>query len=255
MADFIKFLGTAGARFVMIKQLRASAGIWLSLSDTNLMIDPGPGTLVKCASSKPKLEPTKLDAIVLSHKHLDHSGDVNVMTEAMTEGGFKKKGALFAPKDALENDPVIFHYVRSYVERIEVLTEGGKYRVGNIGFDTPRAHVHHGVEAFGFNFRGKDHTVSLITDTRYFPELSKHYKGDVLILNVVRLKPDRPDIEHLNLEDARVLISEIKPKLAILTHFGMTMIKAKPWQLADKLTTELGIKTLAARDGMLVGLD
>ncbi len=253
--DFIKFLGTSGARFVMIKQLRASGGIWLSLSDTNLMIDPGPGTLVKCASSKPKLDPTKLDGIILSHKHLDHSGDVNVMIEAMTDGGFKKKGAVFAPRDALDSDPVILQYVRGYVERIELLAEGGTYRIGNIEFDTPKAHPHHGVESYGFNFRGKHHTVSLVTDTRFFPELPGYYTGDVLILNVVRLKPDRPEIEHLTLEDAKVLIADIKPKLAILTHFGMTMIRAKPWELAEKLTAELGIKTLAARDGMVVAIE
>ena len=38
--DFIKFLGTAGARFVMIKQLRASGGIWVSAAGRNILIDP-----------------------------------------------------------------------------------------------------------------------------------------------------------------------------------------------------------------------
>ena len=90
--DFIKFLGTAGARVVVAKQLRSSAGIWLCLDGTNVYIDPGPGALVKCFSSRPKLDPTTLDAIALSHKHLDHSGDINAMIEAMTIGGLIKKG-------------------------------------------------------------------------------------------------------------------------------------------------------------------
>ena len=38
--SFIKFLGTAGARFVVTKQLRASGGLWLSAGKTNLSIDP-----------------------------------------------------------------------------------------------------------------------------------------------------------------------------------------------------------------------
>ncbi|MCU4140786.1 MAG: Ribonuclease BN [Methanophagales archaeon] len=100
MRDEIRFLGTAGARFVMIKQLRSSAGIFLTLRGTNILVDPGPGTLVRFAKSKPRIDPAKLHAIVLTHKHLDHSNDVNVMIEAMTEGGFKRRGTLICPKDA-----------------------------------------------------------------------------------------------------------------------------------------------------------
>ena len=95
---FYQIFGTAGARFVVMKQLRASGGVWLSVGKTNLYIDPGPGALVRCLNSKPKLEPSTLDGILLTHKHLDHSGDINVMIEAMTDGGFKKRGVLFAPR-------------------------------------------------------------------------------------------------------------------------------------------------------------
>jgi len=74
--NYIKFLGTAGARFVMIKQLRSSGGIWISYQGTNLIIDPGPGSITRCALSKPKIDPTTLDGIILTHRHLDHSNDV-----------------------------------------------------------------------------------------------------------------------------------------------------------------------------------
>src|SRR5512136_2058093 len=106
MINYIKFLGTAGARFVMIRQLRSSGGLWINCEGTNVLIDPGPGSLVRCAQSRPKFDPARLDAIILTHRHLDHSGDINVMIEAMTEGGFKKKGFVFCPADALEGDPV-----------------------------------------------------------------------------------------------------------------------------------------------------
>src|SRR3989338_8557046 len=105
--NWIKFLGTAGARFVMIKQLRASGGVWISYQGSNVLIDPGPGSLVRCSTSKPKLDPGKLDGIILTHRHLDHSNDINVMIEAMTEGGFKKRGTVFLPADAMGEEPVI----------------------------------------------------------------------------------------------------------------------------------------------------
>jgi len=227
----VKFLGTAGARFVVMSQLRKSGGIWLTLDKTNILVDPGPGSLVRCLSSKPRLNPRDLDGIILSHRHLDHSNDVNIMIEAMTNGGFDRRGVVFAPSDAIDTDPVILKYVRDYVEKVEVLKEKGTYNLGNISFSTPVKHLHHGVETYGINFYGKDISVSYISDTTYFDGIESYYNGDVLILNVVRLKKS-DKIQHLSLEDAEKIISRNKPKLTVLTHFGMTMIKAKPWELA-----------------------
>ena len=204
--DFIKFLGTAGARFVMIKQLRSSGGIWVSLDDTNILIDPGPGSLIRCLSSKPRLDPKNLDGIILTHRHIDHSNDINLMIEAMTDGGFKKKGKVFAPKDALEDEPVIFRYAREQVEEIIELHEGKEYSIKNLRFDTPVKHLH-GVETYGINIYGKGITISLISDTKYFDGLESFYKGDILILNVIRLEP-RDDILHLSLKDAEKISGE-----------------------------------------------
>ena len=251
---FLKFIGTAGARFVVMKQLRASGGVWLSVGETNLYIDPGPGALVRCLHSKPKLDPSTLDGILLTHKHLDHSGDVNVMIEAMTEGGFKKRGILFAPEDALGEDPVVLRYLRDYPERIEILKENSEYRIGDISFSTARRH-HHRVETYGINFKISPRTVSILTDTRFFPELPELYRGEVLIVHVVRLKPVGDDpIDHLSVEDVKTIIRKAKPKLTILTHFGMTMIRAKPWVVAAELEKELGMRVIAASDGLKIDL-
>ena len=253
-ANYFKFLGTAGARFVMINQLRSSGGIWVNSGGTNILIDPGPGSIVRCAKSRPKLNPAKLDAIILTHRHLDHSGDINVMIEAMTDGGFKKRGVLFAPRDALEEDPVILKYARDYVERVEVLKENSEYRIGEIQFSTAKRH-HHRVETYGLNFKISPHTLSWITDTRFFPDLPNLYRGDFFIIHVVRLKPigDEP-IDHLSVEDVKAIIKKVKPKLTVLTHFGMTMIKAKPWVVAAEIEKELGLRVMAAGDGMKLDL-
>ena len=246
MTDTITFLGTAGARFVVIHQFLASGGAWLNLGGTQILLDPGPGSLVQAA--RRKLDPSKLDAIILSHKHLDHSGDINIMIEAMTDGRTKKRGTVLAPSDALEQDPVIFSYLRSYLQSIQVLTEGRSYTINDVFVKTPVRHKHP-VETYGFVFQTPRHTCSWITDTRYFDDLVHHYEGDLLIINVVRLKPGAP-IDHLSLPEARSIIEELRPRVAILTHFGMTMWRARPWLLAEKLSEETGIRVVAARDGL-----
>lgn len=252
--NWLKFLGTAGARFVVSKQLRASGGLWACLEGTQFLIDPGPGCLVRCLSSKPKLDPTKLQAILLSHRHLDHANDINIMMEAMSEGGFRRRGRVFAPRQALVGDPVVLHYVRDYVEAVVTLTEGGSYELAPVvRFRTPLAH-RHGTETYGFVFETPRRTISYITCTLFFPALVEAYAGcDLLLINAVRLQKEtkeRVEIKHLALDDVRTLIEAIRPKTAILTHFGMTMLRAKPWEQAKKLADETGVEVLAASDGM-----
>jgi len=244
--DTITFLGTAGARFVVSKQLLASGGLWLNLGGSEILVDPGPGCIVQ--STKRKLRAEKLSAIILSHRHLDHSADTNIMVEAMTQGGFKQNGWLFAPADALESEPVIFSYLRNSLEGIEVLQEGKSYQIGNISFTTPIRHIHP-VETYGMIFTTAEHRFSYIADSRYFDGLCQSYGGELLIINVVFLEP-RPTIDHLSLPDAKHIIAELKPKVAILTHFGMTMWRSKPWEIAQRLSEESGVRVLAARDGM-----
>ncbi len=227
-------------------QILASGGLWLNLGGTEILLDPGPGCIVQ--STKRKLRGNKLSAIILSHRHLDHSGDVNVMIEAMTQGGFNPHGWLFTPADALETEPVIFSYLKDYLEGIEILKEGKSYSIGNVSFTTPIRHIHP-VETYGMLFRTGEHTFSYITDSRYFNGLCRSYASELLIMNVVFLR-DSPPADHLTVSDARHIVAEVKPKVAILTHFGMTMWQAKPWEIAQRLSQETGIRVIAARDGM-----
>jgi len=250
--NFIKFLGTAGARFVTMRQLRASAGIWLRYKSTNVIIDPGPGSIVKCNSSRPKLDPSGLNAIILTHKHLDHSGDVNVMIEAMTEGGFRKRGVLFIPSDALGEEGVIFSYLREHPKEIAILKKG-KFSLGDIDFEVPVKNLHT-VETYGLKFFIGKEVISLVSDTKYFADLVNIYKDStILVLNVVFYQK-RPDYDHLCLEEAIDIIKEIKPQKTIITHFGMGMLKAKPHILEEKIKNELKMDIKLAYDGMALEL-
>ena len=253
MSDWMKFLGTAGARYAVTQQLRRSGGIWICLDDTHVLIDPGPGSLVRCLSSKPVLHPKELDGLILSHRHIDHSNDMNIMIEAMTNGGNIKRGVVFAPNDALDTDPVILHHFRDHVETINRFNEGAQYTIGNIQFTTPVRHKH-GVETYGLHITGSKYSLSIITDTQYFDELELFYPGDILILHTVLLR-SRKDILHLSLDDAETIITNARPRLCILTHFGMGVIKGKPWELAEGLSKRTGVSVIAASDGMLLDLN
>jgi len=255
-ASFIKFLGTAGARFVVAKQMRASGGVFISAEGQKIILDPGPGTLVRCAKSRPPIDVTKLDAVILTHAHIDHSNDANILIDAMTQGGFKKRGKLFAPREALEGEnAVVLKYLRDFLDEIVTIKPNEEYSIGGLTFQTTRRHKHK-AETYGIRFKVGKRTISFMVDTQFFPELAEDYKGsDILVMNVVRLRPhESAEVMHLCVDDVKEIVSKIKPERAILTHFGMTMVRAKPWEVAKKLSDELGMAVQAASDGMTIEL-
>ena len=250
MEGFIRFVGTGGARVVAASQVRSTGGLWLSYRNTNLYIDPGPGALVRLRAIQDHLQPARLDGIILTHKHLDHANDVNVMVEAMTEGGHRKRGFLFCPGDAIGEDAVVLRYVRQYLEGIEVLREKATYHIKDVTFSAPVRH-RHAVEAYGIIFH-LNKKIGLIADTRYFKELPEHYPVDILIVNVLRAKPigEGDGIDHLSVSDFKEIITRVRPEVAIMTHFGKTIIEDKPYLLAKALKQETGLEVVAAYDGM-----
>ena len=257
MSASILFLGSGGARFVVARQLRASGGMWMRFGATQIHVDPGPGALVRALTHVPPCNPRELEAIVLSHKHLDHSGDVNVMIEAMTSGGFRQRGAILAPADAFDDEPVVLPYARRFVTRVERLEpSSGPYRIGEVELFTSMLHVH-AVQTHGLHFVHAGMRVGYVPCGRYFDGLAEDYarhRPDVLIVNVLRYR-DEMNVDHLTWEDARRIVADVRPRVAVFQHFGTKMLEAGPQRLAQELEDELGLRAIAAYDGFTLDLD
>jgi phosphoribosyl 1,2-cyclic phosphodiesterase len=253
----ILFLGTGGARFVVARQIRASGGMWMRFGRTQLHVDPGPGALVRALSVVPPCNPRELDGIVLSHKHLDHANDVNVMIEAMTSGGFRRRGVLLAPRDAIEGEHVVLPYAQRFVERIDVAQErSGPYHIGNVQIHTSIRHVH-AVETYGMHFTHAGLTVSYLPCGRYFEGLAHDYaahKPDVLIVNVLRYR-DSMDVDHMTFDEAKTVIGQVRPRVAVMQHFGTKMLEQNPARLAREVEDDLGIRVIAAYDNMKLDVE
>ena len=113
---------------------------------------------------------------------------------------------------------------------------------------TPIRHEHP-VETYGMVFKTPEHTFAYIADSNYFKELHQYYASELIIINMVLTEP-RPPIQHLSIPDAERIIKNIKPKVAILNHFGLHVWQEKPWKIAENLSEKTGIRVIAARDGM-----
>jgi phosphoribosyl 1,2-cyclic phosphodiesterase len=231
--------------------------MWLRFGTTQIHVDPGPGALVRALAHVPPCNPRELTAIVLSHKHLDHSGDVNALVEAMTSGGFRRRGALLAPADAFDDEPVVLPYAQRYVERLVRLEpSAGPYRLGGVDLRTSVAHVH-AVRTYGLHFDYQGLRVAYLPCGRFFDDLAADYarlRPDVLVVNVLRYR-DEMNVDHLTWDDARRIVAEVRPRVAVFQHFGTKMLEAGPQRLAQELEDELGLRAIAAYDGLVLDLD
>ncbi len=244
--DEIVFLGTGGARYVIAKQLRATGGMLFRINNKNILVDPGPESLYRLLTYVPKFNPEKIDAIILSHKHIDHSADINVYLDVITKGGFNKNGVLVAPQDAFGEKGVIFKYLLEFLKEVKIIKPNLELKLGDLVFTFPIRHEHR-VETYGFKLNHANYSISYIADTKFFTDIITVYKADILILNLLRLEPS--EIDHLSIPDCERIIAKIKPKVAIITHFGMTMLRAGPWKIARLLKEKTGVTVLAAEDG------
>jgi len=229
----------------------------MRFGETRIHVDPGPGALVRALSHVPPCNPRELDAIVLSHKHLDHSGDVNVLIEAMTAGGFRPRGSVFAPSDAFDGEPVVLPYAQRFPERVERLEQSsGPYRIGDVELRTSIAHVH-ASQTYGLHFSHDGLRVAYLPCGRFFEGLIADYasyKPDVLVINVLRYR-DEMSVDHLKWDDAKRIVEGVRPKVAVFQHFGTKMLEADPKRLAQEVEDELGLRAIAAYDGLDLDLD
>lgn len=254
--NFIRFLGTGGARFTMLKQLRKTGGLWFSYGGLNGLIDPGPGSLYHISAAVPRLDPHDLRAILLTHRHLDHSTDLNVTAEAMTGGGFEKQGFLLLPEDSASGpNPILLKYMAQKVGKVVIVSDGIPRDIGMGVSVEPVAHIHHGVDCFGYIFRKKGlRTWGVISDTRPLDHLAERYRDCSLITLNVTFPNKKPRLDHMSVEDAGELLEKLHPELALITHMGVIMIEAGPDKFAKIISTDQ-TRVVAGEDGMVVNLD
>jgi len=249
------FLGTGGGRFSIITQQRKTGGLRIISKEEklNIHIDPGPGALVYSLMNK--LDPKKINMILISHAHPDHYTDGEVLIEAMTLGALKKTGCLICARSVVSGKdvcgPAISKYHKNLPKEVVELKDKEKYEYSGVVVEAIKA-IHYDPDTIGFKLRfpsGK--TLGYTSDTEYFEGLGERYANvDLLILCTMR--PQKSPLKwHMSIDDAIRIVDEAKPKKAVITHFGMKMIvNANPNTEAKYVEKETGIPTIAAYDGM-----
>ena len=194
--------------------------------------------------------------MLVSHCHLDHCNDINAVIDAMTYGGLEKRGILVGSKSVLEGVKGEYPYVtkmhRNFLINSTVITPGENISFGNnVGIVATKT-KHRDETCVGFKIYSEKFSVGYTADTCYFDTLYEDFKDvDILIINNV-LPFGVNSEDHMNSEDSAKLIDEVKPKLAIITHFGKKILNEDPIYQAREIQKRCGIQVVAARDGMVI---
>jgi len=250
----ITFLGTGGGRFMTVFQRLSTGGFRISSRGVIMGVDPGPGAILR--TKELGMDPTKSNSLFVSHCHPDHYTDAEVMIEGMTQGGMRKMGTLVGSESVIKGadgfEKPISDYHLSKPEKVVTMKGGERHALNEWCSLEATKTLHSDPSAVGFMLKTPDGIIGYTSDTQLFDGLAQQYKGaKVLILNVIR--PLERRIQwHLCTEDAAKIIAEVKPKLAVLTHFGIAMYNENPSKQCEWISKQIGINTIAAKDGMSI---
>lgn len=234
------FLGTGGDCEI-IGRARTGAGILFQMAGVQLHIDPGPGALVRLVDYG--FDPRSHTAILASNQEIAHAHDLPALISAMTLNGLDAKGILIAAKAVLEKLPEAYQRMCAKVLQAE---PGKKFSIENIEISCLKTTN----QSVGFRVLTPEFSFAYSSDTAFEKGLAKEYKADVLILNTLSYEPNKQG--QLCAADSAKLIAKTKPKLAILTHFGLNFHNQNPIYAARELTKQTGVKVIAAEDGMIL---
>ncbi|NOZ81140.1 MAG: hypothetical protein GXP63_05705 [DPANN group archaeon] len=252
----LTFLGTGGDGIVIGKQILASGGIIFQYGDTQLHIDPGPGSLVKAKQHKINLRETT--CILASQNSLFRTGDVNAAIAAMTHHGLDKRGVLICNETLYRGAEGFQTYLnkneREMVERALSVRPGQKIGINDVDISILRSYQKD-PNALGFRIVADGKSIGIPCETILDTGLFESYKGvDLLILNV-RMPGNLQEEGAMNTRDATTLLKKLRPKTCLITGFGIKMVDADPREEARSIGRESGVHVEAVSDGQKFSVD
>ena len=167
----LTFLGTGGNPEAIISQGPRTAGFVINLGELRMHVDPGPGAVIR--SLEAGLDPADLDAIYISHGHLDHYAGVESVVEGMCWAMSTRRGILLAPGEVLQERNLVSRYHQGKAGYIpyrggpQAVSLESSRPVEVKGLTLTPVPAYHGGENYGFILDSPQLRLGYTSDTNY----------------------------------------------------------------------------------------
>lgn len=277
----ITFLGTGGNPEAVIAQKPRTAGFMVEFGDLYMCVDPGPSALL--GVKEMGLDLGALDAVYISHGHVDHYAGAEGIIEGMCWAMSTRRGVLMGPRALFTEDHIIssFHQgdteIHGYRGGPQVMYLGEGRTVSLKGATITPVTAYHGGENYGFILEAQGLRLGYTSDTNYIvsystgagleevkrfgpimdlehivkyrEDVKKAFSGvDVLIANVT--SHNAWAHRHITGIGLAHLLKGSHIKLCYLTHFNYCCVEPEDlrFEMAEYVEKASGIRTKAAVD-------
>jgi len=205
------------------------------------------------------VSPDTINAILVTHSHLDHAHDVPVLAEGMRTG--KKAppaGVLVGPPDTIAG---LDEYHRGFFKQIHRLAAGDRCTLSEdnrVEVQATPAEHSKGLQAIGFIVSANGWRVGITGDTVIFPEFAEIYSQVNVLIAYLRGPENYVSKSHLSLDTLTPSVAEIRKaghlRAVILTHFGWRITNPggpiRSQEQTIKLQNQADVPTHAAYLGL-----
>jgi ribonuclease BN (tRNA processing enzyme) len=209
---------------------RVQSGVLVQTESTTLLLDIGSGVLHRLIQSG--VDIVSLDAVVLTHFHVDHCSDFMTLVQSIWLSGYEKTLQVYGPPAMTQWLEGVRDMAYPYLkDRIEInyisINSGNTFQVGDIRIQC--THTTHGsMDAFAYRLEYNGKSLVYTGDTAPCEQVTQlASKVDVLIHECNWLDGEHPEGVHTSPSEIAVITKETGAKKVILVHLSPQVASAE----------------------------
>ena len=196
----------------------ACSGYLVRGGGTSVWVDTGPGTL---GNLQEHIDVSALDAVVVSHSHPDHWGELGVLRNAF-KYGFQREGVpVYSTSAVRELVDIVCGESSEPTFSWGIVSDGDRITIGDLDFTFSR--TDHPVETLAMRIEAEGKSLLYSADTG--PEWSLEALGphaDLAICEATLLAEAEGTAPHLSARQAGQSAAAARVRTLVVTHFWPT---------------------------------